>query len=90
MLLHSVAAERASGALVELLIPFFPDHDQRDSAGCTALHRAANADAVRLLLAAGYDPNARDAQGRTPLQRAGGERAPLEIRELLLRAGSKP
>ena len=88
-LLHQVA-EGGHGPVLALLLPFFPDHNTRDSAGRTALHCATSATAVEALLGAGFDPNARDNAGRTPLQAAGGEGARPEIRDLLLRAGSLP
>jgi len=73
-LLHQIAA-LGHGPALALLLPFFPDHDTRDAAGGTALHRAKSAEVVRVLLQAGFDPNARDRAGKTPLEVAGGDRA---------------
>jgi len=77
---------------VELLLRHGADPNVRDSAGNTALHRAAEngvTDVVAVLLRYGADPNARNKEGRTPLHVAA-ERCRRDVVELLLRHGADP
>jgi ankyrin repeat protein len=63
-----------------------------DAFGCTALHRAAHADAIadaRALLEARADPDARDAWDETPLHIAA-RSGSTEICSLLLQNGAEP
>jgi len=83
--LHSAAAA-GSVAVVEFLLPHFPDPDVRDSSGATPLFLAAHHGsyaALESLLAAGADIDAADKQGRTALSAAVEDEDTGRIRFLL-------
>lgn len=78
-------ARNGSAEMLSLLLPYF-DVNTRLTDGGTVLHLAAasgQVDAVKVLLKAGCDPSMRDNEDRTPLDRAGDEKAPAALRELL-------
>ena len=88
-----LAAKEGSGSEVAALLKAAPTaRDARSQLGSTPLHFAAtNPDrtAIKVLLAAGADPNARDADGSTPLHMAAyASRAPNA--QLLLEGGADP
>ena len=87
------AARLGDGAQISVLLQAIPgERDQRTAQGSTPLHlAAANPDptALKLLLEAGADPNARDHDGATPLHIAAYAQNARHAR-LLLEAGADP
>ncbi len=87
------AARSGTGAQVEAILKADPAmRDARTPLGATPLHLAAtNADvsALKALIAAGADPNARDGEGHTPLHMAAFRQRAAHAR-LLLEAGADP
>ncbi len=87
------AARTGSGADLERLLKAEPKlRDLRNAYGSTPLHLAAmnpELSALKVLLAAGADPNARDSEGATPLHMAAYASRPAHAR-LLLEAGADP
>lgn len=87
------AARIANGKDIEVLLKAQANaRDVRTSQGSTPLHLAAtNPDisALKALLAAGADPNARDGDGATPLHMAAYTQNAKHA-QLLLEAGSDP
>lgn len=87
------AARMGAQHEVELLLKTAPQtRDARTSLGSTPLHFAAmNPDTgpLRVLVAAGANPNARDSEGRTPLHMAAFSTHTAHAK-LLLQAGADP
>ncbi len=87
------AARIGNGNEIDALLKAQPSaRDVRTAQGSTPLHLAAtNADisALKALLAAGADPNARDGDGATPLHMAAYTQNAKHA-QLLLEAGSDP
>lgn len=87
------AARIGSGKEIDVLLKVNPNtRDVRTAQGSTPLHLAAtNPDisALKALIAAGADPNARDADGATPLHMAAYSQN-AKHSQLLLEAGSDP
>jgi ankyrin repeat protein len=86
-LMHAAKSEKTDTLKVLLAAKPKLNETQNRPPNMTALHLAAGferAAAVRLLLAAGADPNVKDAEGKTPLQRATGK-----CIEILRAAGAK-
>lgn len=87
------AARLGSGAAVDALLKSQPGaRDLRTDQGSTPLHLAAtNPDlsAIKALLAAGADPNARDVDGLTPLHMAAYTQNARHA-QLLLEKGADP
>jgi ankyrin repeat protein len=87
------AARIGSGKEVSAILKSQPAaRDARTPQGSTPLHLAAtNPDlsAIKVLLAAGADPNARDAEGATPLHMAAYTQNAKHA-QLLLEAGADP
>ena len=85
------AARIGSGKEIDVLLKVNPNtRDVRTAQGSTPLHLAAtNPDisALKALIAAGADPNARDADGATPLHMAAYSQN-AKHSQLLLEAGS--
>lgn len=92
-LLLAIAAARDAAESVRQLLDDGHAADERDRRGMTALMAAARTgalDAMRVLLDAGADPNARDhANGWTPLLHAIHKRQAAAVR-LLLERGADP
>ena len=87
------AARDGSGSDVSRLLKAEPrQRDSRTALGSTPLHLAAtnpDTSAMKALIAAGADPNARDNEGATPLHMAAySSRA--KNTQLLLEAGANP
>ena len=71
--LHAAAAGGADAAVMSRLVAAGARVSHHQSGGYTALHEVAaigNAEVVRLLLAAGAQPDARTAEGETPAELA--------------------
>ena len=87
------AAREGSGNDVTRVLKADPKHrDARTALGSTPLHLAAtnpDTSAMKALIAAGADPNARDNEGATPLHMAAYSSRPKNT-QLLLDAGSDP
>ena len=87
------AARTGSGNDVSRLLKADPkQRDARTALGSTPLHMAAmNGDlsAMKALIAAGADPNARDNDGATPLHMAAYASRPKHV-QMLLEAGADP
>ncbi|MCE5317289.1 MAG: ankyrin repeat domain-containing protein [Parachlamydia sp.] len=65
--LHLIMIQEESASILSCLIEMGADPKIVDKEGLTALHSAASAEQVDILLAGGADIEARDRQGRTPL-----------------------
>lgn len=81
---HAIYEKRANLEAIEVLVMNGAEVDGKDKHLRTALHRAAqfgHAEAVRLLLSLGAQPNTRDENGLTPYDRA--EKQP-EIQEIFM------
>ena len=87
------AARIGSGQDIEALLKAQPSaRDVRTSQGSTPLHLAAtnaNISALKALISAGADPNARDGDGATPLHMAAYTQNAKHA-QLLLEAGADP
>ncbi len=72
MFAKDYATEARDVEAVKVLLDRHVDVNAVNDSGQTALHFAAQAsdDIVRLLVASGANPNAKDKQGRTPLDAA--------------------
>lgn len=88
-----VAARTGSAADVQAILKVEPKaREARTDYGSTPLHMAAmnpDVSALKALIAAGADPNARDSEGQTPLHMAAYASRPEHAR-LLLEAGADP
>jgi ankyrin repeat protein len=85
-LLH-VAAEAGAAAVAEMLLQDGVEVDRRRRRDITALHDAAGADVVEVLVEGGAALDARDLHGETPLVHAG-ERGDEEVVLALLARGA--